>query len=157
MSDRPKPATAPCTWPITGCGMRWKASIAVQRAIMRRNVACAAPLRLRACGERPDVAARHEVLARAAHDDDAQRIVGRDVGGGVDQRVHQREVERVERSGRLSVSVATGPSRVITRGGGMVGVASNGEKSVGTRCPSALSNLPRGLHKRCYFDAVPFA
>ncbi len=52
-------------------------------------------------GERPQVAARHEVLAGAADDDDVQAVVGGDIGGGVDQRVHQREIERVQRLGSI--------------------------------------------------------
>ena len=52
-------------------------------------------------GERPDVAAGHEVLARAADHDDAQSVVGSDVRSGVDQRIHERRVERVERLGTI--------------------------------------------------------
>ncbi len=70
------------------------------RPITRRKSAsrCAGGL-ARSAGERAQIAAGHEVAARAAQHDDAQRGIGRDVGGGVDQRVHQREVERVERVG----------------------------------------------------------
>ena len=40
-------------------------------------------------GKRPDVAACHEVLACPADHDDAQCVVGRDVRGCVDQRIHE--------------------------------------------------------------------
>jgi hypothetical protein len=47
--------------------------------------------------KRAQIASGHEVAAGAAQYDDAKRGIGGDVGGGVDQRVHQCEVERIER------------------------------------------------------------
>ena len=52
-------------------------------------------------GERAQIAAGHEVPAGTAQHDDAQRVVRGNVGGRVDQRVHQREVERVEGVGTV--------------------------------------------------------
>ena len=52
-------------------------------------------------GEAAQIAACHEVPARAAHDDDPQRRVCGQRGGSLDQRVHHREIERVERFGAI--------------------------------------------------------
>ena len=48
-------------------------------------------------GEMPDVAAGHEVLARALDDDATQTRISRQRGSVRDERVHHRWVERVER------------------------------------------------------------
>ena len=73
-------------------------------------------------GECPQVAAGHEMLSGAAYHDDAQRRVGGERGAVLDERLHHRQVEALSAAGRLSVSVATGPSRVTM----IVGAASAG-------------------------------
>ena len=69
-----------------------------RRPIIARKSAerCASGLRQLA-GERADVAAGHEMLAGPLDHDDAQASSAATFGRGGDQRVHQREVERVER------------------------------------------------------------
>ena len=72
--------TAPWTRPTTGCGIRCSSlDRACRRPIMRskRAVRSAGGQRRAVAGERPDVAAGHEVLAGAAQHDDAQRVVVR--------------------------------------------------------------------------------
>ena len=66
--------------------------------------------------ERPQVAARHEVLPAPCSTTTRRRRVGGDVADVGDERIHhRRDRVRSARAGRLSVSVATAPSRVSRR------------------------------------------
>ena len=62
--------------------------------------------------ERADVAARHEMLAGAAQDDDAQRIVVRNFRCSRDQRFDHREIERVEDVGTVERERRDGTSAI---------------------------------------------
>jgi hypothetical protein len=83
------------------------------------------------CRESTDVAARHEVLAGALHDDDTQRVVGGELRRARDQRVDHRVVERVERAGPIERQRRDGP------------VASE-QDGVVHRVLSGLRDAPRG-------------
>jgi hypothetical protein len=54
-----------------------------------------------ALGERPDVAAGHEMPAGPAQHDDAQAVVGGDARRVSDERIDHRGIERVERVGPI--------------------------------------------------------